>query len=196
MPTVCATVTRFHMPACKIKRLKSVVHTSWCMVKSIFLLMVLCLSLYKIFCVTCYDLFIHSWVAYSVVCRISDYTIGKRFFSPKNYARKIKKILESMQQLPATAVSSSASTEESLPVRREIGDILIHSMAHQRHEKFYTCYCARRLSDTLAGGKVLAIKRPLPAKRILHATNDLHCWVSNPCIKYLWHNTVCIKYCT
>ena len=27
--------------ACKIKRLKSVVHTSWCMVKSIFLLMVL-----------------------------------------------------------------------------------------------------------------------------------------------------------
>ena len=29
-PTVCATVTRFHMHACKIKRLKSVVHTSWC----------------------------------------------------------------------------------------------------------------------------------------------------------------------
>ena len=41
-----------------------------------------------------------------------------------------------MQQLPAT-VSSSASTEESLPVRREIGDTLIHSMTHQRHENFY-----------------------------------------------------------
>ena len=38
-----------------------------------------------------------------------------RFFSPKNYARKKKKILESMQQLPAT-VRSSVSTEESLPI--------------------------------------------------------------------------------
>ena len=50
---------------------------------------------------------------------ISDYSMGKRklrFFSPKNYARKKKEdSIESMQQLPAT-VSSSASTEESLPI--------------------------------------------------------------------------------
>ena len=91
---------------------------------------------------------------------ISDYSMGKRklrFFSPKNYARKKKKILESMQQLPAT-VSSSASTEESRPVRREIGDILIHSMTHQRHENFYTPVAVRGGSATPAGGKVLAIK--------------------------------------
>ena len=92
---------------------------------------------------------------------ISDYSMGKRklrFFSPKNYARKKKKkILESMQHLPAT-VSSSASTEESLPVRREIGDILIHSMTHQRHENFYTPVAVRGRSATPAGGEVLAIK--------------------------------------
>ena len=72
---------------------------------------------------------------------------------------KKKKILESMQHLPAT-VSSSASTEESLPViiRREIGYILIHSMTHQRHEKFYTPVAVRGCSATPAGGEVLAIK--------------------------------------
>ena len=102
-------------------------------------------------------------------------------FTQKLCTKKKKKILESMQHLPAT-VSSSASTEESLPVRREIGDILIHSMTHQRHENFYTPVAVRGGSAT---PKVLAIKRPLPAKRGLHATNDIHCWVSNPCIKYL-----------
>ena len=62
---------------------------------------------------------------------------------------KKKKILESMQQLPAT-VSSSASTEESLPVRREIGDILIHSMTHQRHENFYTPVSVLRSGHRIA----------------------------------------------
>ena len=71
--------------------------------------------------------------------------------------KKKKKILESMQHLPAT-VSSSASTEESLLVRREIGDILIHSMTHQRHENFYTPVAVRGGSATPAGGEVLVIK--------------------------------------
>ena len=76
-------------------------------------------------------------------------------------------------------------TEESLPVRREIGDILIHSMTHQRHEKFYTPVAVRGGSATPA---VLAIKT---------LTNDhfrrnadcmqLMTFIAgfNPCIKYL-----------
>ena len=86
---------------------------------------------------------------------ISDYSMGK--ITQKLCTKKKKKILESMQHLPAT-VCSSASIEESLPVRREIGDILIYSMTHQRHENFYTPVAVRGGSATPAGGKVLAIK--------------------------------------
>ena len=78
-------------------------------------------------------------------------------FTQKLCTKKKKKILQSMQHLPAN-LSSIASTEESLPVRREIGYILIHSMTHQRHENFYTPVAVRGGSATLAGGKVLAVK--------------------------------------